>query len=177
MARVAVALPPVHKSCSSISRRSGLCDVKGTGGEPCSVRGHRFALFYSRFHSRFAPDFAPDSRFNSISLRHTRSGRIAHRVNANIVHSLTPLHSIPVSTDRHFLERSSVDERDGVRCGRMRSTRKRCAPQNRKHGIGLPPHRSRPQPLIILGDAIRTTGRCARSVLGPAHEPFPPPRP
>ena len=48
------------------------------GDESSSVRAHRFEFFYSRFHSRFAPAFAPDSRFNSISLHHIRSGRIAH---------------------------------------------------------------------------------------------------
>jgi len=49
----------------------------------------------------------------------------------------------------------------------MRSTRKRCAPQNRKHGIGLPPHRSAAPTADYSCDAIRTTGRCARSVLVP----------
>jgi hypothetical protein len=44
---------PVHKSCSSLSRRSGRCDGRGLGDESCSVRAHRFEFFYSRFCSRF----------------------------------------------------------------------------------------------------------------------------
>jgi hypothetical protein len=48
----------------------------------------------------FAPSVTPDSRSHSISLHHTRSGSIAHRVNATIIRGLTPSHSIPVSTDR-----------------------------------------------------------------------------
>jgi len=57
-------------------------------------------VFYSRFHSRFAPGFASDSRSNSISLRRTRSDRFTHRFKANIMHGLTPSHSIPIPTDR-----------------------------------------------------------------------------
>jgi hypothetical protein len=105
MARVTLPVAPVHKVHKDVSgfyRRSKRCDVRGVGDESCTVRAHRFALFYSRFHSRFAPDFAPDSRSHSISLHRTRSGRMAHRFNANIVQGLTPSHSIPVSTDRSF---------------------------------------------------------------------------
>jgi hypothetical protein len=36
------------------------------------------------------------------------------------------------------------------------------------------PHRSMPQPLIILGDAIRRTGGCAPSVLCPCPHTHPP---
>jgi len=57
----------------------------------CSVRAHPFEFFYSRFYSRF-----------QIALHHTPSGRVAHRFNANIVHSLTPSHSIPISSDGLF---------------------------------------------------------------------------
>jgi len=64
--------------------------VRGVGSESSSVRLHRFRFFCSRFYSRFAPGFAPDSRSNSISLNHTRSGRIAHNFNLNIVDGLTP---------------------------------------------------------------------------------------
>ena len=81
--------------------------MRGVGDESCSVRAHRFEFFYSRFHSRFAPGFAPDSRSTSISLHRTRSRRIAHRFNANIVHGLTPSHSIPIPTDRPFNQRAS----------------------------------------------------------------------
>jgi len=41
------------------------------------------------------------SRFQvQLNLIHTRSGKIAHSFNANVVHGLTPSHSTPVSTDR-----------------------------------------------------------------------------
>lgn len=49
------------------------------------------------------------------------------------------------------------------------------APQHRDEENRLPAHRSLPHPLMILGDARRSTGGCAPSVLGPVHEPFPSP--
>ena len=67
----------------------------------------------------------------------------------------------------------SLDERDGVSHGRMRSTRKRCAPQNRKHGIRFSLRRSMHKPVIVLGDAIRSARRCARSVLCSSEERSP----
>jgi hypothetical protein len=119
------------------------------------------------------PGFTPDSRSHSISLHHTRSDRFTHRFNATIVYGLTQSHAIPVSTDRFFFRRGSVDERDGVRHGRMRSTRKRCAPQNRKQGIRFSLRGSVTKPLIVIGEAIRSTVRCARRVLCSAHEHSP----
>ena len=80
--------------------------MRGVGSESSSVRLHRFRFFCSRFYSRFAPGFAPDSRSNSISLNHTRSGRIAHNFNLNIVDGLTPSHSIPIPTYRPFKART-----------------------------------------------------------------------
>lgn len=51
------------------------------------------------------PGFTSDSRSNSISLHRTRSRRVAHHFNANVAHGLTPSHSIPIPTDRHFKAR------------------------------------------------------------------------
>jgi hypothetical protein len=66
---------------------------------PCEPTGSRFST------PGFTPGFAPDSRSNLISLYHIRSGRIAHRFNANVVHGRTPSHSIPIPTDRPFKAR------------------------------------------------------------------------
>ena len=112
-----MAVTPVHKTLSGLNRRSGRDDVRGDGGESCSVRAHRFEFFYSRFHSRFAPGFAPDSRSTSISLNHTRSEEIAHSFNASIVHDLTPSHSIPIPTDRPFKARTEPSAQPSPRVG------------------------------------------------------------
>ena len=84
----------------SLKPSEGLIDVQdGMMGEESMMS---LGPFYSRFHSRFAPDFTPDSRSNVIALNRTRLDGISHHFNANIVHGLTPSHSIAISTDRPF---------------------------------------------------------------------------
>ena len=80
--------------------------MRGIGDELCFRASPPVRVLYSRFHSRFAPGFTPDSRSNSIALRRTRLGGIAHNFNANITHGLTPSHSIPISIDRPFKARA-----------------------------------------------------------------------
>ena len=54
--------------------------------------------------------FTPDSRSNSIALDHTRSDRFPHSFIADIVHGITPSHSIPIPTDRPFKARVLVPQ-------------------------------------------------------------------
>ena len=71
-------------------------------------------VFYSRFHSRFAPGFTPDSRYNTISLSRTRSGRISHSFNVKsyrIILRLTQSLYILIA----LLRRGLPDEGDSVR--------------------------------------------------------------
>jgi hypothetical protein len=73
----------------------------------CDSRVRVFLLPVSLpVRSRFAPGFTPDSRSNLIALRRTRSDKFTHYFNANIVHGLTPSHSIPIPIDRPFKARA-----------------------------------------------------------------------
>jgi hypothetical protein len=67
---------------------------------PCEPTGSSFST------PGFTPGFTPDSRSNSIALHRTCSDRFTHRFNANVVHDLTPSHSIPIPTDRPFKART-----------------------------------------------------------------------
>jgi hypothetical protein len=69
-----------------------------------------------------APSFASDSRSYSISLHHTCSGRIAHSLNAKIIHGLTPFHPIPVSTDRPFQVKAESPAQHFLVCASRRHT-------------------------------------------------------